>query len=396
MKITITTPGKFPPAFVSAGYLEARGELRRIISPVPPVRSRHFGVAARHMTGLTALGAWNYAFQHWGPRPLQPHHQAAFSAAFDEVASRLIGDCDIVNPWCSTALRTIRAAHRRGIPAVLEVASAHLLSQRDLIEEEYARFGADVERATFSQSVIDRTLAEYNEADAIVVASSFVRETLTRRGVPADKIHVIPYGTDAADAAAVARAERSGPPRVLFVGGCSLRKGIPYLLDAFRRIDTDATLRLVGRENAPLFTRLGGLPPRVTAVGVKTGAALAAEYAAADVFVLPSVEDGFGLVTLEAMAAGVPVVVSANAGSAEVVRDGENGFVVPARDITTLSDRIAALLADAPLRQRMGEAARRTAAARSWQAYGEERDERVFRPLLGALAERKVAGAAAA
>jgi glycosyltransferase involved in cell wall biosynthesis len=393
MKITITTPAKFPAAFVSAGYLDARGELERIISPVPPARSRHFGVAASHTTGLTPLGAWNYAFQHWGPRALQPHHQAAFSAAFDETASRMIGDCDIVNPWCSTALRTIRAARRRGIPAVLEVASAHLLAQRDLIEEEYARFGADVERAVFSQGVIDRTLAEYDEADAIIVTSSFVRETFTRHGVPAAKIHVIPYGIDAAPAP---RAERSGPLRVLFVGGCSLRKGIPYLLDAFRRIDTDATLRLVGRENAPLFARLGGLPPRVTAAGVKTGAALAAEYAAADVFVLPSVEDGFGLVTLEAMAAGVPVVVSANAGSAEVVRDGENGFVVSARDITALSERIASLLADAPLRQRMGEAARRTAAVRSWQSYGDERDERVFRPLLGALAERKVTSAAAA
>jgi glycosyltransferase involved in cell wall biosynthesis len=393
MKITITTPAKFPAAFVSAGYLDARGELERIISPVPPARSRHFGVAASRTTGLTPLGAWNYAFQHWGPRALQPHHQAAFSAAFDEAAARLIGDCDIVNPWCSTALRTIRAAHRRGIPAVLEVASAHLLAQRDLIEEEYARFGADVERAVFSQSVIDRTLAEYDEADAIIVTSSFVRETFTRHGVPAAKIHVVPYGIDAAPAP---RAEGSGPLRVLFVGGCSLRKGIPYLLDAFRRIDTDATLRLVGRENAPLFARLGGLPPRVTAVGVKAGAALAAEYAAADVFVLPSVEDGFGLVTLEAMAAGVPVVVSANAGSAEVVRDGENGFVVSARDITALSDRIASLLADASLRQRMGESARRTAAARSWETYGDERNERVFRPLPGAFAERKVTSAAAA
>ncbi len=393
MKITITTPAKFPAAFAAARYHDARGELETIISPVPLARARRFGVAAQRMTALTPLGAWNYAFQHWGPRVLQSWHQAAFSAAFDEAASRLIGDADIVNPWCSTALRTIRAAHRRGIPAVLEVASAHLLAQRELIEEEYARFGADVERSAFPRAVVHRTLAEYDEADAIIVTSSFVRDTFTRQGVAAAKIHVIPYGVEAAP---MTSTERDGPLRVLFVGGCSLRKGIPYLLDAFRRIDTDATLRLVGRENAPLFARLGGLPPRVEAAGVRTGAALAAEYAAADVFVLPSVEDGFGLVTLEAMAAGVPVVISANAGSAEVVREGENGYVVPARDITALSERIGTLLGDASLRRRMGAAARETAAARTWQTYGEERDARVFRPLLGGRTEGKVSGAAAA
>jgi glycosyltransferase involved in cell wall biosynthesis len=182
---------------------------------------------------------------------------------------------------------------------------------------------------------------------------------------------------------------------VLFVGGCSLRKGIPYLVEAFRRIETPGTLRLVGRTNEALFRRIGGLPANVEAVGQRSGADLAAEYAAADVFALPSVEDGWGLVTNEAMSAGLPVVVSDHAGSAEIVREGVNGFVVPARDVNALAQRLDTLLAGADLRVRMGTAARATAEARTWETYGDERRNLVYEPLMAATGKQAARAAAA-
>lgn len=379
MKITITTPAKFPAAFASARYLEKAGHLEKIISPVPYQRSRRFGVSRERTADVTPLGVWNYAFQHWGPRTLQQRHQLAFSAAFDEVAARMLGESDVVNCWCSTALRTIRAAHRRGVPAVLEVASAHIVAQAELIREEFRRFGGH-DRDIVTPGVVARTVAEYREADVIVVTSSFVRRTFIEQGVPASKIIVVPYGV--APSPAPQRHTHDGPPRILFVGGCSLRKGIPYLVEAFKELRTPATLRLVGRANDDLFRRIGGLPPGIEAVGPKTGAALAAEYAHADVFVLPSVEDGFGLVTLEAMNAGLPVIVSDHAGSAEVVRDGVNGFVVPARDASALAALLDDLLSDPARRTRMGANARATAEARTWDTYGDERHKRVYAPLL--------------
>jgi glycosyltransferase involved in cell wall biosynthesis len=100
------------------------------------------------------------------------------------------------------------------------------------------------------------------------------------------------------------------------------------------------------------------------------------------VFVLPSVEDGWGLVTNEAMRAGLPVIVSDHAGSAEIVRDGVNGFVVPARDVDALASRMALLLGDRELHARMGEAARATAASRTWETYGDDRRALVYEPLL--------------
>ena len=392
MRITITTPAKFPAAFAAARYSEQRGELARIISPVPASRARPFGVSDECSIGLKGLGSWNYAFQRWGPHSLQKQHQLAFSVAFDEAASRLIGECDVVNAWCSTALRTIRAAHRRGIPAVLEVASAHIESQAELLRAEFAAFGSEIERTVITPGVIERTLREYEEADAIIVTSRFVQSTFVERGVPASKITVVPYGLDASTPPAPRGGGRI--PRVIFVGGCSLRKGIPYLIEAFRRIEAPAELRLVGQTNEALFRRLGGLPCNVDAVGPKTGADLAAEYAAADVFVLPSVEDGWGLVTNEAMSAGLPVVVSDHAGSAEIVRDGVNGFVVAARDIDALASRLETLLSDGDLRRRMGAAARATVESRTWQTYGDERRDLVYAPLLGSKKAGIVASAA--
>jgi glycosyltransferase involved in cell wall biosynthesis len=392
MNVTITTPAKFPAAFAAARYHAKRGELARIVSPVPVARSRRFGVPDGLNRGIAALGAWNYAGQRLAPRRLQAAHQHLFSAAFDAAASRMIDGSDAVNAWCSTALRTIRAAHRRGIPVVLEVASAHIEAQRDLLRDEYARWGGEFDRAVVSAGVVRRTVREYAEADAIVATSSFVRRTLVERGVDARKIVVVPYGVDMP---ARADARRGGAtPRLLFVGGCSLRKGVPYLLQAFRRLQTRGELRLVGRANDVLFARLGGLPNGAIATGPKSGVGLDEEYARADVFVLPSVEDGWGLVTNEAMAAGLPVIVSDHAGSAEIVRDGENGYVVPARNVDALAERLETLLRDPALRERMGRAARATVEARTWETYGDERRDRVYAPLLRARMEEADALAA--
>jgi glycosyltransferase involved in cell wall biosynthesis len=246
---------------------------------------------------------------------------------------------------------------------------------------EYARFGDDVDRAVITPGVVARTVREYAEADAIIVTSSFVKRTLVERGVDGSKIAVVPYGFSAP---ARASAERTDVQlRVLFVGGTSLRKGIPYLVEAFRRVQAPATLRLVGRANPALGRRIGGLPPNVVVAGPKSGLDLQAEYRAADVFVLPSVEDGYGLVTNEAMSAGLPVIVSDHAGSAEVVRDGENGFVVGARDVAALADRLETLLRDGDLRRQMGAEARNTACSRTWKTYGDERRALVYERLLG-------------
>jgi rhamnosyl/mannosyltransferase len=148
---------------------------------------------------------------------------------------------------------------------------------------------------------------------------------------------------------------------VLFVGRLRAYKGLPHLLEAL--VHVDANLALVGdgpeRRRLQRLTRRLGLSDRVHFTGHLPDAALPAAYQAADLFVLPShlPSEAFGLVMVEAMASGLPVVCTElGTGTSVVVRHGQTGLVVPPADPAALADALRHLLADDALRRRLGRA----------------------------------------
>jgi glycosyltransferase involved in cell wall biosynthesis len=383
MRATIATTGRFQPAFVWAAYLERREQLERIVTPMPFNRVSDFGVSKERTCSLVPLAAWSYAVRRLGqgasPRALELS-QFLRTVSFDISVSRLLGRCDVFNGWVGASLFSIRTARRRGIPAVLQTGSAHIVRQAELLREEAAKFGAG-ERITHPR-VIARALREYEEADRIVVPSEFVHRTFVEKGVSPEKLVIVPWAAvSVVDAPQRSPAGKEGAVTVLYVGGCSLRKGIPYLLDAARRLGAEVNVRMVGPENPRLIARLGGVPPNVTIVGLRRGADLQDEFRRADIFVLPSVEDGSALVTLEAMLAGLPVVVSDQSGAALVDHE-VSGYVVPARDAGALAERILALARDPAARSTVGAAGRVAAAPRTQEVYGDDLKRLVYQPLL--------------
>lgn len=162
------------------------------------------------------------------------------------------------------------------------------------------------------------------------------------------------------------------PGRILFLGRLVARKGAHVALEAFARLASDsgdAHLRIVGDgpERATLESQAAalGVADRVTFVGAVPPSAVAGEYARASVFVMPAITDwkgeqeGFGLVLVEAMRAGVPVVASASGGIVDIVRDGVNGRLVPEGDAASLALAIAPLLRHPGEAAALGDAARR-------------------------------------
>jgi len=155
---------------------------------------------------------------------------------------------------------------------------------------------------------------------------------------------------------------------VIFAGQLTQRKGISYLFRAIEKIKgPDLELVLAGREaGSPeafefyrhVYRHLGDL----------SQAELAEAFRSSDVLVLPSLIEGMGLVVLQAMACGVPVIVTAN-GPGDLVRDGIDGFVIPIRDADAIADRIEVLRADKDLREEMGKAARERALEFSWARF---------------------------
>ncbi len=280
------------------------------------------------------------------------------------------------------ALPAFQAARGLGRRTILNYPIAHhrwqyrFYAEQARLRPEYAAALPDFGDVAAHGALLDR---EIELADEILVGSSFVRSTFISEGIAAEKLHVVPYGVDAArfsprDAA----RSPDAPVRVLFVGQIGERKGISYLLDAWRGFgNAGGELHLVGdfvagaevyQRDRELFRHTGNVPQ----------ARLPGLMREADVFVLPTLVEGMPMVVIEAMACGLPVIVTPH-GPDEVVRDGIDGFVVPIRDSEALRDRLVRLREDAQLRARMGAAALQRAAEWTWARYARDAADLVLR-----------------
>jgi len=217
---------------------------------------------------------------------------------------------------------------------------------------------------------IDLEQQEWKAANAVVCGSEFVALGLAAMGVPLENIRVVPYGVEPSHFAAT-RTPYDGrrPLRVLFVGGVSLRKGPQYLVQALGELNST---RVVARLVGPVAIRdpyRRRWQTRVEVTGQVSRTEMRRHYEWADVFVFPSICEGSATVTYEALAAGLPVITTAHAGS--VVRDGVEGFIVPIRDAGAIAEKMERLAADPELLKKMSCAAEDRAQEFSWEKYGE-------------------------
>lgn len=213
--------------------------------------------------------------------------------------------------------------------------------------------------------------AEIASAERILVGSDYVAETFVRQGVAAEKLAVVPYGVDLETFHAPVGPRATGDDRlfrVIYAGQLTQRKGLSYLLRAWQRFRrADAELTLVGLP----IGGWGALRPYeglFRHVPHQTRPALAERYRASDVFVLPTLIEGMPLVVVEAMACGLPVIVTAN-GPAGIVRDGVEGFIVAERDEAAICRALEVLHGDRERCREMGRNAARRARDFSWSAY---------------------------
>jgi D-inositol-3-phosphate glycosyltransferase len=230
-----------------------------------------------------------------------------------------------------------------------------------------------------------------SQVDRIVAANVVERAELLRDyAARAPRIATIPCGVDTelfapGDRGAARRAlELDAGPTLLWVGRLAPIKGLDTLLGAVERLraaGTGARLLIVGGDadeprnghEAALRERIErlGLAAAVRFLGPQPQDVLPAYYVAADVTVLPSYYESFGMVALEAMACGSPVIASRVGGLVTTVRDGVTGFLVPDGDVGALAERVAALLADPDLRWRVGREGVRWAARHRWPCVAE-------------------------
>ncbi|HTV03943.1 MAG TPA: glycosyltransferase family 4 protein [Acidobacteriaceae bacterium] len=359
--------------FDLANELEARGYLKRIYSSFPWIRLKREGVPRAKVSTfpwihgpLMASGKF-ISLPKWVTREIMVGNFRSFDAW---VASR-IEECDVFVALSGVGLKSGSVAKRRGARYVCDRGSSHIRYQKTILEEEYARWGIRDERV--DPRIVDREEAEYAEADAIAVPSEFARRSFVEMGVPAEKVWKIPYGVR------LDRFKQTGEPEtgrfdVLFAGTVSIRKGVPYLLQAFAKLKhPNKRLRLAGpveREMSSLFPQFD--MSYVEVLGRQTQAELAQLMSRSHTMVLPSIEDGFGLVMAQAMACGTVVVSSANTGGPDLYSDGVEGFVVPIRSPEAITERLEKLAGDPDIHAKMRDATlKRVRNLGGWHSYGE-------------------------
>lgn len=295
-------------------------------------------------------------------------------AKFDRwVARRFTVSADIYWGFQGSCLESLRAVRTAGKVAVAEFATAHVALAIQLLSaecEKHPEWADSISNFRFPDWYRRRLEQEPHEADYCIAASRFTKQSLLDVGISEQQIKLLPLGADLRDFTPSQRSV-DGPFRILFVGGVGQRKGIKYLLEAYRKMRTATTeLVLVG----PLLgsgRALAQYRGSFTYLGRMDQSAVVEQMHRCHVLVLPSVFEGFGLVIPEAMATGMPVVASTHSIGPEIIRDGEDGFVLEPDDVDGLAARLDWLASHRRQACEMGERAAVQAQSLSWQRHQE-------------------------
>ena len=371
MRVAISVLGRFH-AFQLAQQLQKRNALAQVITSYPKWKAVEFDIPSERISSFVWLEAmrrmWHKVASRW-------YSQYFFPPLFDRVAAKALRPgADLFVGWSGSSLKTLRRAKALGMITVLERCSSHMRYQQKILTEEYALIGKRFNET--HPKVIEQEILEYEEADYIAIPSAFVHRTFLAEGVPESKLMVVPYGSDLSHFRVVPKEDNTF--RVLFHGTLSIRKGVHYLLQAFSELDLPgAELWFVGtvtEEIKPFVEKYQS--PKIVIHGYAPLARLPWYHGQANVFCLPSIEEGMARVMIQAMGCGLPVICTTNSGGeGDLIREGVDGFVIPIRDVGALKDRIRWCYEHQEECRAMGRAAcDHVAEGFSWDAYGERID----------------------
>ncbi len=372
MRVCVSCYGRFW-AFNVAEQLHAHGHLHTLMTGYPYFKVRQHTTLPRHrlrtlphVTAVCHLGRMLPKTMSCGL-----DSQWGQTRLWDQAVSRRIPQgIDLLDTYAGMSLKTIRVAKKRGIRTVLERGSSHRAYQVKILEDEHRRFGLPFHHES---EMMEAELQEYAETDAISIPSGFVRRSFLEQGVSASKLLQVPYGVDLSRFRPEPRLDDRF--RILFIGGFTLRKGVPYLLEAWSMLRlVNAELWFVGGPDPTLLEHLGHVnTPGVRFCGVVPNAQLRHTISQCDAMVLPSVEEGLAMVIPQAMACGIPVIHTSNTGGSDIVRPEVDGYEVPIRDAQAIAEKIQRFHDDRDLARHMGRnALHRVQSLGGWSEYGRQ------------------------
>lgn len=266
---------------------------------------------------------------------------------------------------------SLKKCSQQNIFSITEHGAAYPLYDAEVLPEEYKKLGLS-EHPYLDVSGAIRACEEFDLADQVCIISNFAKKTFLQYGFSEDKLLLNPLGIDSEIFHPLESLQKDCSTFTVSTGGyICVRKGSHYLLEAvqgLKKQQADITLNLLGspyyfdkiiEQYSDTFDHLGSVNLQ----------SLIEHYNKSDVFILPSLSEGFGRVVLEAMACGTPCIVTENTGAGEVITDGVDGFIVPAYNTEAIQEKIELLYNDRELASQMGQRARETALRNNWKKY---------------------------
>lgn len=258
---------------------------------------------------------------------------------------------DVVHPWSSVSEETLQVLNDKPTLKILMRGSSHILTQARLLQEEEIRTGEIQEHP--SQWIIEREQREYQMADAILTLSTFAQNTFIDEGVNPEKLCLLPLGANLhafrpSSEVIHARCQNilSGEPlRVLYVGALSFRKGISDLLEVIKLYKDRSqgrrlAFKIIGPSSPEVANLLSEIRQYAELLPKMPQEELPGAYAQGDLFIFPTIEDGYAVVLAQAQACALPILTTTNCAGPDLIRNEESGWILPIRSPQSFVDRL--------------------------------------------------------
>ncbi|WP_373551437.1 glycosyltransferase family 4 protein [Haliscomenobacter sp.] len=367
--------------FYTSSYISHRALQQWLLAQGNQFWTRRF-VEGLH--GNVVDSNWRFEIKELVLRKLQGKSAAVQQAvydrdvAFDGYVAKKITKSDAAIYWGfqGSSLFSLKAANDRGKVSICELASAHIIAAKQILGEEvrlHPEWADSINNLVFPAAYEQRLVEEPHTASIVISASDFTTQTLLEDGIPLGKIVQLPLGFEVRHIPyqELSKTDITNRPlRLLYAGRITQGKGIKYLLEAVRQMSaSEVTLHLIGgiQGSGRALENYKGIFTYHSPVNQLS---LFKQYQQYDALVLPSIFEGFGLVIVEALAAGLPVITTSHTFGPNIIQEGKNGYLVPIRNVpalVTALQKLRALNADHYLQMRL--AARQSALAYSWDQY---------------------------
>lgn len=368
MKITISVGGRFH-AFYLAKYLQDKGHLHKLITSYPKFEVKKYGIESNRIGTVVSK---EIIERGWYKITGKYPSNIFMCNWYDKLAAYQVPmDSDIYIIWSGFALNTIRKIRKYNPKAIiiLERGSAHIAEQAKLLL-------ATPEKTIIHKDMIAKELAEYEAVDMISTISIFAKKSFELHKFSDNRIFVNNMGVDLQEFPFYDRKVKTEKESFIvgYVGAMSSQKNVNGLIQAVNFLvenGLNIQLLLIGAIDTTTFDKSLLNKTFINYQGVQPQNKLHEFYKDMDLFVLNSVQDGFGIVILQAMSTGLAVIGTTNTGAPDVVTDSEQGFVIPVENNEILAEKIRFCYENREKCLKMGlNARKRVEKGFTWEDYG--------------------------